>query len=94
MDVVAPLERLTQLGLARDVREDAQLDLRVVRRQELPPGSATKALRIERPSSVRIGIDWRFGFEVDRRPVAATVWLKCVCSRPSSAEIRLGRGPR
>ena len=52
-----------------------------------------KALRIERPSSVRIGIDWRFGFDVERRPVDATVWLKVVCSRPSSP-MSDGSGPR
>src|SRR5918912_1214530 len=32
------------------------------------PGSATKAERISRPSSVRIGIACRFGFEVESRP--------------------------
>ena len=39
------------------------------------------ALRISRPSSVRTGIAWRFGSEVESRPVAATVWLKVVCRR-------------
>ena len=34
MDVLVALERLAQLGLAGDVGEDAQLDLRVVRRDE------------------------------------------------------------
>jgi len=52
------------------------------------------AERISRPSSVRIGIDCRFGSEVDRRPVAATVWLKVVCSRPSASEMSEGSGPR
>ena len=36
----------------------------------------------------------RFGLDVDSRPVEATAWLMFVCSRPSSAEIRLGSGPR
>ena len=43
-----------------------------------------------------MGIACRFGFEVERRPVAATVWLMVVCRRPSSpmqrrkrAEIRV-----
>ena len=57
------------------------------------PGSATKALLISRPSSVRIGIDWRFGFVVERRPVEATCWLKVVCRRPSCCEIRPGQRP-
>ena len=35
MDVLAPLERLAQLRLAGDVGEDAQLDLRVVGREQL-----------------------------------------------------------
>ena len=57
------------------------------------PCSATKAERISRPISVRIGIDWRLGFVVERRPVAATVWLKVVCRRPSSP-IMSGSGCR
>src|SRR3972149_9409473 len=57
------------------------------------PASATNALLISRPSSVRIGIAWRFGFEVESRPVAATVWLNVVWRRPSSGEIWLGGGP-
>ncbi len=40
--------------------------------------------RISRPSSVRIGMFCRFGSELLRRPVAATAWLKQVCTRPSS----------
>ena len=39
------------------------------------------AERISRPRSVRIGIDCRFGSDVESRPVAATVWLNVVCSR-------------
>jgi hypothetical protein len=46
------------------------------------------------PSSVRIGIACRFGFDVDNRPVEATVWLKFVCKRPSASEISDGSGPR
>ena len=34
VDVLAALERLAQLRLARDVREDPQLDLRVVGRDQ------------------------------------------------------------
>ena len=56
------------------------------------PGSATKAERISRPSSVRIGIACRFGLVVERRPVAATAWLMVVCRRPSSA-ISVGQRP-
>src|SRR3546814_7447836 len=35
------------------------------------PGSATKAWRIWRPTSVRIGMFWRLGSVDDRRPVCA-----------------------
>ena len=52
------------------------------------------AERISRPRSVRIGIDCRFGSDVESRPVAATVWLNVVCSRPSDSEISDGSGPR
>ena len=38
----------------------------------MKPGSATKACRISRPSSVRTGMFWRFGSLLLRRPVAAT----------------------
>src|SRR5213596_1836540 len=37
VDVLAGLERLAQLRLAGDVRQDAQLDLRVVGREQLVP---------------------------------------------------------
>ena len=95
VDVLAALERLAQLRLAGDVREDPQLDLASSRRRASRcPSSATNAERISRPSSVRIGIAWRFGFEVDSRPVAATAWLKVVWSRPSCSEISEGSGTR
>src|SRR5262249_30770315 len=38
VDVLAALEGLAELRLAGDVGEDAQLDLRVVRREQLVPG--------------------------------------------------------
>ena len=45
------------------------------------PGRGTNAARISRPSSVRIGMFCRFGFDDESRPVAAPVWLNVVCSR-------------
>ena len=42
------------------------------------------ARRISRPSSVRIGMFCRLGSELLKRPVAATAWLKQVCTRPVS----------
>ena len=88
-----PANASRSFGSPGDVREDAQLDLGVVGGERAGcPDSATNALLISRPSSVRIGIAWRFGFVVESRPVAATSWLKCVCRRPSSGEIRLGSG--
>jgi hypothetical protein len=45
-------------------------------------GSGTNTRRSSRPSCVRIGMFWRFGSCDDRRPVAATVWLSRVCTRP------------
>jgi hypothetical protein len=52
------------------------------------------ALRICRPSSERIGMFCRFGFDEESLPVAATVWLKDVCSRPSFSSTILGRASR
>ena len=46
------------------------------------PGGATNAARMRRPSAVRTGMFCRFGSELDSRPVAVTVWLKEVWSRP------------
>ena len=41
-----------------------------------------KARLILRPSSVRIGMFCRLGSLLLNRPVAATAWLKHVCTRP------------
>ena len=43
------------------------------------------------PAAVRIGMFCRLGRIDDSRPVAAVVWLKVVCSRPSSGSTRLGQ---
>ena len=48
------------------------------------------ALRIWRPISVRIGMFCRFGSLLLRRPVAATAWLICVCTRPVSGFTSVG----
>ena len=45
---------------------------------------ATNARRTSRPSSVRMGMFCRFGSLDESRPVAATVWLNEVCTRPVS----------
>ncbi len=37
---------------------------------------------------------WRLGLELDRRPVAATIWLNVVCRRPVRGSTRAGRGSR
>ena len=85
-------ERLAQHRFAGDVGEDAQLDLRVVGREQPRPSAATNAERI-RAELVRIGIDCRFGFVVESRPVAATAWLIVVWRRPS-LPISSGNGRR
>src|SRR2546427_798048 len=48
------------------------------------------AARISRPSSVRIGMFCRFGFDDDSRPVAAPAWLKLVWMRPERTSISSG----
>ena len=59
-----------QLRDVGDVGEQPQLDLAVVGRDELVPGSARRRrVRILRPSSVRIGMFCRFGSDEDSRPV-------------------------
>src|SRR6185436_6177942 len=44
MHVVAMLERVAQPFVARNVRHDPQLDLRVVRRENLPSGPSDERL--------------------------------------------------
>jgi hypothetical protein len=75
-------ERLDQQLFVRHMRQDTQLHLAVVRRDQRQPGGATMARRISRPDSVRIGMFCRLGLLLLRRPVTAPVWLKLVCSRP------------
>jgi hypothetical protein len=62
------------------VGEDAQLDLVVVGGQQRMPAAATKQLRTGARSPMRIGMFWRFGFVLERRPVAVATWLKVVWS--------------
>ena len=45
------------------------------------PGGATKARRILRPASVRIGMFCRFGSDDDSRPVVVEASAKEVCTR-------------
>ena len=52
---------------------------------EFSGSAGTNAPRTMRPSSVRTGMFCRFGSEEERRPVAVTVWLYEVCTRPSPA---------
>jgi hypothetical protein len=85
VEVLAARERLDEPLVAGEVREDAQLDLRVVgSHHEVAGPGGTNAALMRRPRSVRTGMFCRFGLLLDRRPVAATVWLNVVCSRPSS----------
>ena len=46
------------------------------------------------PSSVRIGMFWRFGSCDEMRPVSATTWLKVVWMRPVRGEISGGSASR
>ena len=43
---------------------------------------------------MRTGMFCRFGLELESRPVAATSWLKVVCSRPVAGSSRAGSGSR
>ncbi len=75
VDVLTLLEHVDERLVAREVREEPQLDLRVVgRRAAGRLRGATKARRISCPRSVRMGMFWRFGSFDESRPVAATAW--------------------
>ena len=72
-----------RLSSPRVVREDAQLDLRVVgREQHARPRRARTPRGSARPRRVRIGMFCTFGFDDERRPVAAPVWWKVGWMRP------------
>ena len=46
-----------------------------------------------RPTSVRTGMFWRLGSELESRPVAVAAWWKVVCSRPSAVDQRQAARP-
>jgi hypothetical protein len=84
VEVAAGLERLDEDGVLGEVGHDPHLDLAVVgRHQRLVAVAHDEPLRIRRPSSVRIGMFWRFGSVLESRPVAAISWLNVVWIRPS-----------
>ena len=74
------IERL----VARDVREEPQLYLRIVRVESalLPSSLGMKKRLSSRPRSVLTGMFWRFGSVEDSLPVAVIVWLKLVWMMP------------
>ena len=88
VDVVARAERFLELRHVGHVRGEPQLDLAIVGADSRTcPGSATKASRILRPISVRIGMFCRLGSFDDSRPVCAPVSEKLVWTRPVSGLI-------
>jgi len=67
-------ERLAQALVLRQVRHDAQLDLRVVGGEQRPARLRHECLADAPASSVRTGMFCRLGSLDDSRPVAATAW--------------------
>jgi len=83
VDVRARRNASTSAGSA-DTWARRELDLRVVGGEERPIRMAGHERAADPPpSGVRIGMFWRFGDWLDRRPVDATVWLNVVWIRPS-----------
>ena len=86
MDVAALRECPYETGVAREVRDHAQLDLVVVRHEkQVARRRGRRPCATACPSSVRTGMLWRFGWSEESRPVRATVWLKDAWIRPSAA---------
>ena len=82
------------------IRKRADIKIEVVTHGQAIDGfwgvvrNGVKAARgawIARPVSVRTGMFCRFGLMLERRPVAATAWLKTVCTRPLFFSTSLGR---
>ena len=73
MDVLAGKESLHERLVLADVCHDAQLNLRIVGREERVSVVGDECFADSRPSSFLIGMFCRFGFVDDRRPVAVTV---------------------
>ena len=65
----------------RQVRHDAQLDLRIVGRHQVMAGRGDERFADAPSSALRIGMFCRFGSLLDNPPVTA-VWLNVVCTRP------------
>jgi len=59
-----------QQRIAAEVGQQAQLDLRIIRREQLRSRRGGEGARISRPSSVRVGMFCRFGLIEESRPVA------------------------
>ena len=82
VDVLAGAKRVEKRRILREVRQDPQLDLRVVGGDQEVPRRRDERLADAPADLVRMGMFWRFGSLDDRRPVAATAWLNEVWSRP------------
>src|SRR6266700_4821252 len=91
VDVPALREGLDERGIAREMRQQTQLDLRVIGRQQHRSGLGDEGPANASPRGVRTGMFWRFGSEDDNRPVAAPAWLKLVWMRPVAGLMNPGR---
>ena len=81
----SPRRKILERVLAGHVGEDPQLHLGVVGGDERVAVLGHEAGADLLPCSVRMGMFWRLGLVLERRPVVVAVWLKVVWSRPSSA---------
>ena len=84
VNVLPGAERFDQHGIFGKMRQDAQLDLRII-------GGEQRVARLRNKRRANLaaklgphGIFCRFGSLELSRPVAAVVWLKLVCRRPVS----------
>ena len=92
VDVAVLGEGAGQLVVGAEVGEQPQLDLRVVGGQQRPPlGRAGTPGGSAGPARVRAGMFCKFGSLELSRPVAATVWLNDVWTRPVSGFTSAGR---
>ena len=83
MDVLAGEKRRAHRLVARDVREQPQLDLRIIRIHEHVAGRGDKHFAQSRPQLAPDRF-CKFGSVDERRPDAVTVIWKLVWMRPST----------
>ena len=91
MDVLPGCESLRQSRHIGHMGQQPQLDLAVIALTSTWPGCGGEGAADAPPSSVLMGMFWRFGSLDDSRPVVVAAMVKVVWTRPVRGSISLTR---